>query len=109
MEEKPIKCKLCKTRYARQQDWKTEREKEICFTCYIKEAFIQKLELSPRDEKIIKFRAGFDDDIPHTLEETGKLFDITRERVRQIEARVLEKISLNKITNETDSSTKSNS
>jgi len=48
--------------------------------------------LSPREQKIIKMRFGLDDGIPHTLEEVGKEFNVTRERIRQIESKVLEKI-----------------
>jgi len=48
--------------------------------------------LSPREQKIIKMRFGLDDGIPHTLEEVGKEFNVTRERIRQIESKVLEKL-----------------
>ncbi len=48
--------------------------------------------LSPREQKIIKMRFGLDDGVPHTLEEVGKEFNVTRERIRQIEAKVLEKL-----------------
>lgn len=49
-------------------------------------------DLSPREQKILKMRFGFDDGITHTLEEVGKEFGVTRERIRQIEAKSLEKI-----------------
>lgn len=48
--------------------------------------------LSAREQKIIKMRFGLDDGVPHTLEEVGKEFNVTRERIRQIEAKVLEKL-----------------
>jgi len=48
--------------------------------------------LSPREQKIIKMRFGLDSGIPHTLEEVGKEFNVTRERIRQIEGKVLEKL-----------------
>ena len=48
--------------------------------------------LSAREQKIIKMRFGLEDGIPHTLEEVGKEFNVTRERIRQIEAKVLEKL-----------------
>ncbi len=52
--------------------------------------------LSPREEKIIRLRFGLDDGRPHTLEEVGREFRITRERIRQIEAKALRKISIQK-------------
>jgi len=48
--------------------------------------------LSAREQKIIKMRFGLEDGIPHTLEEVGREFNVTRERIRQIEAKVLEKL-----------------
>ncbi len=48
--------------------------------------------LSAREQKIIKMRFGLDNGIPHTLEEVGKEFNVTRERIRQIEGKVLEKL-----------------
>ncbi|MCL4387255.1 sigma-70 family RNA polymerase sigma factor, partial [Patescibacteria group bacterium] len=48
--------------------------------------------LSPREQKIIRMRFGLDDGRAHTLEETGNEFGVTRERIRQIEAKALQKI-----------------
>lgn len=48
--------------------------------------------LSPREEKIIRMRFGINEKSEHTLEETGKVFGITRERIRQIEAMALRKL-----------------
>ena len=48
--------------------------------------------LSPREEMVIKLRFGFDDGRPRTLEEVGSEFNITRERIRQIEAKALRKL-----------------
>ncbi|ACI19342.1 sigma-70 family RNA polymerase sigma factor [Dictyoglomus thermophilum] len=48
--------------------------------------------LSEREREILKWRYGFKDGKPRTLEEVGKLFNITRERVRQIEERALRKL-----------------
>lgn len=48
--------------------------------------------LSPREQKIIRMRFGLDDGIGHTLEEVGREFGVTRERIRQIEAKILQKL-----------------
>ena len=48
--------------------------------------------LSQREEKIIRLRFGIGDDCPRTLEEVGSIFNITRERVRQIESKALKKL-----------------
>jgi len=48
--------------------------------------------LTPREEQVIKLRFGFEDGRPRTLEEVGKVFNITRERIRQIEAKALRKM-----------------
>ena len=50
------------------------------------------LELTPREQKILEMRFGLEDGVAHTLEEVGSEFGVTRERIRQIEAKALEKI-----------------
>ncbi|MBZ4664835.1 MAG: polymerase, sigma 70 subunit, RpoD [Mahella sp.] len=48
--------------------------------------------LTPREEKVLRLRFGLDDGRARTLEEVGKEFDVTRERIRQIEAKALRKL-----------------
>jgi len=48
--------------------------------------------LTPREQKVIRLRYGLDDGRPRTLEEVGHLFKVTRERIRQIEAKALRKL-----------------
>ena len=48
--------------------------------------------LTPREEKVLRLRFGFEDGKPHTLEEVGKKFNVTRERVRQIESKALRRL-----------------
>jgi RNA polymerase primary sigma factor len=48
--------------------------------------------LSEREEKVLRFRYGLDDGCPRTLEEVGKIFKVTRERIRQIEVKALRKL-----------------
>ena len=50
------------------------------------------IDLSPREQKILEMRFGLKDGITHTLEEVGQEFGVTRERIRQIEAKALEKM-----------------
>jgi RNA polymerase primary sigma factor len=56
---------------------------------YVKEAI---KDLLPREQKILEMRFGLVDGVSHTLEEVGEEFGVTRERIRQIEAKALEKI-----------------
>jgi len=48
--------------------------------------------LTPRENKVLRMRFGLDDGQPRTLEEVGEAFGVTRERVRQIEAKALRKL-----------------
>ncbi len=56
---------------------------------YVQEVIV---ELTPREQKILEMRFGLVDGVAHTLEEVGREFDVTRERIRQIEAKALERI-----------------
>jgi len=56
---------------------------------YVKEVIAG---LTPREQKILEMRFGLIDGVAHTLEEVGREFDVTRERIRQIEAKALERI-----------------
>ncbi|MBQ4159716.1 MAG: sigma-70 family RNA polymerase sigma factor, partial [Clostridia bacterium] len=59
----------------------------------LKEQLLEVLStLTPREEKVLKLRFGLEDGRARTLEEVGKRFDVTRERIRQIEAKALRKL-----------------
>ena len=64
----------------------------VAFTM-LKEQLIGVLDtLTPREEKVLRLRYGLDDGRPRTLEEVGREFNVTRERIRQIEAKALRKL-----------------
>lgn len=54
-------------------------------------------DLTPREQKILNMRFGLDSGVGHTLEEVGQEFGVTRERIRQIEAKALEKIRMGRL------------
>ena len=59
----------------------------------LKEQLLEVLDtLTPREKKVLQMRFGIDNGRPRTLEEVGKVFDVTRERIRQIEAKALRKL-----------------
>jgi RNA polymerase primary sigma factor len=54
------------------------------------------VDLTPREQKILSMRFGLEDGVTHTLEEVGTEFGVTRERIRQIEAKALERIRVHR-------------
>ena len=59
----------------------------------LKEQLVDVLKtLTPREEKVLRLRFGIEDGRTRTLEEVGKEFNVTRERIRQIEAKALRKL-----------------
>ncbi|MDR0876107.1 MAG: RNA polymerase sigma factor RpoD [Clostridiales Family XIII bacterium] len=66
---------------------------EAASSAMLREQLLQVLDtLAPREREVLKLRFGFDDGRARTLEEVGKQFDVTRERIRQIEAKALRKL-----------------
>ncbi len=75
------------------EDTETLSPVEAANAAFIREQLCAVLHtLTPREEQVLKLRFGLEDGRPHTLEEVGKQFDITRERIRQIEAKALRKL-----------------
>lgn len=67
-------------------------EAQAAFTLLIEQLDDELKTLTPREEKVLRLRFGLDDGRTRTLEEVGKVFDVTRERIRQIEAKALRKL-----------------
>lgn len=66
---------------------------ELTTQIFLKEQLLEVLEtLTPREQQVLRLRFGLDDGRTRTLEEVGKVFDVTRERIRQIEAKALRKL-----------------
>ena len=75
------------------EDEKTATPSDSVASTMLKEQLLGVLDtLTPREEKVIRLRYGIDDGKPRTLEEVGKEFNVTRERIRQIEAKALRKL-----------------
>jgi RNA polymerase primary sigma factor len=75
------------------EDEKTAAPSQTAARRLLKDWLIEILDdLSPRERKILDMRFGLGDGVTHTLEEVGKEFTVTRERIRQIEAKALQKI-----------------
>lgn len=75
------------------EDDKTQTPGDSVAGILLKEQLLGVLDtLTPREEKVLRLRYGIDDGKPRTLEEVGKEFNVTRERIRQIEAKALRKL-----------------
>ena len=75
------------------EDEKTATPSESVAFTMLKEQLLGVLDtLTPREEKVLRLRYGIDDGKPRTLEEVGREFNVTRERIRQIEAKALRKL-----------------
>ena len=75
------------------EDEKTVTPSDSVSTRMLKEQLLRVLDsLTPREQKVVRLRYGLDDGKPRTLEEVGKEFNVTRERIRQIEAKALRKL-----------------
>ncbi len=75
------------------EDDKTVAPSDVAAYAMLKEQMISVLhKLTPREEMVLRLRYGIDDGRPRTLEEVGKEFNVTRERIRQIEAKALRKL-----------------
>jgi RNA polymerase primary sigma factor len=75
------------------EDEKTVTPSDSVAFSMLKEQLLSVLDtLTPREEKVLRLRYGIDDGKPRTLEEVGKEFNVTRERIRQIEAKALRKL-----------------
>jgi len=74
-------------------DEETTKPNEVAGRQILKE-YVQGIlkDLDPREQKILKMRFGLEDGVTHTLEEVGEEFGVTRERIRQIESKALERI-----------------
>ena len=79
-------------RFIMNKQFYNRRELTASFTL-LKEQLVDVLStLTPREEKVLKLRFGIEDGRTRTLEEVGKEFNVTRERIRQIEAKALRKL-----------------
>lgn len=75
------------------EDTNTEAPTDLAIREGLKESMQRVLDsLTPREAKVIRMRFGIGMNTDHTLEEVGKQFDVTRERIRQIEAKALRKL-----------------
>lgn len=75
------------------EDDKTASPSDVAISTMLRQQLMEALhKLTPREEKVVRMRYGLDDGKPRTLEDVGKEFNVTRERIRQIEAKALRKL-----------------
>lgn len=73
--------------------WNEESVEEIVYRRELRRVLEEGFsKLTEREENVIRFRFGFDDEIERTLEKVGRIFGVTRERVRQIESKALRRL-----------------
>ena len=75
-----------------QDDEASQPSEEASYTLLREQLEEVRSTLTPREEQVLRMRFGLTDGKPHTLEEVGKEFDVTRERIRQIESKALRKL-----------------
>lgn len=74
-------------------DENAPQPEELTAMCFLEKDINNALRgLNEREEKVIRMRFGLDEGCPMTLEEIGRVFGVTRERIRQIEAKALRKL-----------------
>jgi RNA polymerase primary sigma factor len=75
------------------EDKEVESPSEFTRTSMLHDELYEVMQdLTPKEERVLRLRYGLDDDRPRTLEEVGKEFNVTRERIRQIEAKAIRKL-----------------
>jgi RNA polymerase primary sigma factor len=75
------------------EDERVDAPPDVVAQKQVREAVVGALaDLSPREQEVVRLRFGLDDGQPRTLEEVGRQFGVTRERVRQIESKTLAKL-----------------
>ncbi len=75
------------------EDDKTQQPEDAAASSYLREQLLEVMDtLTERERKVLILRYGLDGEIPKTLEEVGRIFGVTRERIRQIEAKAIRKL-----------------
>ena len=75
------------------EDDKTQQPEEAAASAFLHEQLMEVMQtLTERERKVLILRYGLEGEVPKTLEEVGKIFNVTRERIRQIEAKAIRKL-----------------